>query len=359
MTQSTTAKNEKLVHWKSILKLTLIITIVPVSFGLLQKYFLQRHDSLDEYEGVLFWVIFSMGITFLLTLTNAMIIDVFHQKLPWEKERYGRRLMLLLGIISISAGIMMWLYTYSWHLITGASFHTTENIFWNITLAVVISVIVTVIMEGAWLFTRWKDALIKESRLREENLKSQLEILNNQINPHFLFNTLNSIYVQSGRNPEAARESILQFSDLLSHQLYDSRETSIALQKEVEYLKNYMMLEKTRQGDAVQLTYDFPEGIAGIQVAPLLFMPIVENAFKFGLASGKDQYEMLVSMKVEENQLIFTCTNDYVPQATKSKSGLGLANLKSRLKLLYPDQHTLDVRDEQHSFNITLKINLK
>lgn len=352
-------KNDNLLFWKSILKMTIIITVVPVCFGLLQKYFLQRHDSLDAYEGVVFWVAFSAGITFILTLSNSLIIQLFHEKMPWEKGRYGRRLLFLLAMISISAGIIMWLYTYSWHIMIPASFYTTENMFWNITLAVVISVVVTVIMEGAWLFSMWKDSLLKASRLREENLKSQLEVLNNQINPHFLFNTLNSIYVQMGQNPEAARESILQFSDLLSHQLYDSKETSIPLHKEIEYLKNYMMLEKTRQGDAVQLSYDFPENTSGIQVAPLLFMPIIENAFKFGLASGKEQYALNLSLKVDENQLAFTCSNDYVPQPKKRESGLGLSNLRSRLELLYPDAHTLDIRDDQEIFIVTLKLKLK
>lgn len=335
---------------------SLIISLIPVFFGLIQVFLFDNDDRFYLYNTWWQWLLFNAGITFLLTISASAINTFVDIKLPYEKTRYAFRLLVLLVAVTVPAGVIMYLYHMAWcpHLLLDC--FSAEDIFTNITLAVVITIIVTIIFEGSYLFKMWKSALVKEAQLREENLRSQLEVLKSQINPHFLFNTLNSIYVQSGKDPEVARESILHFSELLSYQLYDSREKYVSLQSEIEYLKNYIELEKMRQGDAVKLEVHFEAPGDSIRVAPLLFTPLIENAFKYGLASGLDCYHLSIDFKASEKQLTLVCKNEFRPFPKKGKGGLGLENLRKRLELIYPGKHAFVTRVEKGVFVASLSI---
>lgn len=342
--------------WYSVLRASLAISLIPVLFGLVQVFLFENDDRFFLYNTWWQWLMFNALITFLLTVSASTIGMYVHIRLPYDKTRFAVRIPVLLAATAVPAGVIMYLYHMAWCPHLRLDCFSREHLFTNITLAVVITIIITVFSEGAHLFELWKASLVKESLLREENLKSQLEVLKSQINPHFLFNTLNSIYIQSDKDADTARESILHFADLLSYQLYDSREKTVPLTSEAAHLRNYIELEKMRQGDAVAIDADFPDPPKGIRIAPLLFTPLIENAFKYGLASGLDQYRLTVTLHADDRFVHFRCENDFRSVAKKGKGGLGLENLRKRLELIYPDRYTLDLRAEDGIFIAALDI---
>lgn len=352
----TSCKKMDKVFWYNVLRASLAISLIPVVFGLIQVFLFENDDRFLLYNTWWQWLIFNALITFLLTVSASTIGMYVHIRLPYEKTRFAVRLPVLLAATAVPAGLIMYLYHMAWCPYLRLDCFSREHLFTNITLAVVITILITVFSEGARLFEMWKASLVKESLLREENLKSQLEVLKSQINPHFLFNTLNSIYIQSDKDADTARESILHFADLLSYQLYDSREKTVDLKSEAEHLNHYIELEKMRQGDAVAVETDFPVLSNGIRIAPLLFTPLIENAFKYGLASGLDQYRLHISLAAGARYVRFRCENEFRPTAKKGKGGLGLENLRKRLELIYPGRHTLTLNAENGTFTAELEI---
>ena len=201
------------------------------------------------------------------------------------------------------------------------------------------------------------DKQIKE--LKNNNLQSELSLLKSQINPHFLFNTLNSIYYLIGKKPAKGQEAVLKLSELLSHQLYDNKRDKIELQKEVENLKNYISLEEIRYQDSVVLEATYSPSINGEMIAPMLLLPLVENAFKHGHTTAGKCYISL-AIGVENGELHFHCKNSIHKKPNEtSQKGIGLHSVKRRLTLLYPGKHFFHVAtsDEFYSVDLKLKLN--
>lgn len=232
---------------------------------------------------------------------------------------------------------------------------------WLITLAgrlISISELILLLSIAVALFfmEKWyqKDRYAKE--LEKQNLEAELNLLKTQINPHFVFNTLNTIYHLMGRDTEQARAVLMKFSDSLSHQLYDTDKDRIPLEKEVEYLRNYIAIQKVRSGDALELEEQWSDEIEGKYIAPMLLMPLVENAFKHGKTS--QTYQVKIHLSIQDSFLHFTTENTVGAKSDIRNGGLGLANLQRRLALMYPDRHTLETakRDDIYRAELTIKL---
>ncbi len=204
-----------------------------------------------------------------------------------------------------------------------------------------------------------KDKYARE--LEKKHLETELKLLKSQINPHFLFNSLNSIYVHIPRTAEVARETLVKLSELLSHQIYDVGKSKISLEKEIEHIKNYCAIEQVRHGEQVDYSMEIGEEslLKSIEVAPMLFLPFVENAFKHGKNSGKLDFYVKIQFCVENQVLKFSCKNSYESEGyVPEKGGLGLSNIKRRLELSYPKRHALAIKDENGKFEVKLNLNL-
>lgn len=206
-----------------------------------------------------------------------------------------------------------------------------------------------------YLLQQWyqKERYAKE--LEKQKLEAELNLLKSQVNPHFLFNALNSIFVMMEKDRPKSRSMLLQLSDVLSHQLYQTQRRSVPLQLEVENLKNYIELERTRHGALAKVQVDIQENLNGHRIAPMLLLPIVENAFKHS-KSNKD-YWINIGLGLQAHQLFFQVENSQ-GQSNHKEGGIGLANLKRQLGLLYPNKHQLSIDQNQHAFAIDLKIEL-
>ena len=197
--------------------------------------------------------------------------------------------------------------------------------------------------------------------LESRQLKAELDSLKAQVNPHFLFNSLNNIYSHSLLESPQTPELILKLSGLLNYIIYECQDEQVRLEKEMEFLTNYIALEKVRIDESVQvdLKLDVPD--TTIMIAPLLFVPLIENAFKHGANISSGQPFINVELKQDRGELKFRCTNlrdnfgDDVKRAD-SVGGIGLENVRKRLDLIYPGLHHFEIKDDGHEFIVDLSI---
>lgn len=189
----------------------------------------------------------------------------------------------------------------------------------------------------------------------QEKLKTELSFLKAQINPHFLFNTLNSIYALTVKKSDAAPESITKLSAIMRYSITEAAHDFVALDKELNYISAYIELEKLRITEKVKLTYKVDGATAGKQIAPQIFIPLIENAFKYGV-STQENSEINISIALEKNKLTVEVKNTKVRADNKTKSGLGIENTKRRLNLLYPGKHTISIKDNEKEFLVKLEL---
>ena len=195
-----------------------------------------------------------------------------------------------------------------------------------------------------------------ERRMKElqaENQGRQLETLRYQINPHFFMNTLNNIHALVDIDPEQAKASIEEFSKLMRHVLYEGDRPTIPLSKEVEFLRHYVSLMKLRYADSVRIDLSLPETCEGAEIPPLVLASFVENAFKHGISYEKPSF-VRVSVSVEEGKVIFRCANSRQDSAQVRSHGVGLANVRGRLDLLYGNRYTLHIDQGGDVYDILL-----
>lgn len=207
--------------------------------------------------------------------------------------------------------------------------------------------------------------IAKDSFMKRQEIKdAELKLLKAQLNPHFLFNTLNNLYGLSVINSDKLPGLMLKLSDLLRYSLYDTKEQLVPLEKEIQYLQNYVALERIRLEDKIDIELSVSKKITNFYIAPMLLIVFVENAFKhLGISKNGDS-KVAIDMDIQEEELVFTCINtidNLEAQNTdleKGKSGIGLRNAKKRLTLMYPDRHTLEINKHEKEYIVKLTVKL-
>jgi LytS/YehU family sensor histidine kinase len=218
---------------------------------------------------------------------------------------------------------------------------------------IVILLLSGVIKLGHSLFISEK----QKKLLENERLNAELNFLKLQINPHFLFNTLNSIYSQAHFKSEQTEYSILKFSRIMRYVLYESAVEKIALSQDLEYISNYIDLQLLRLSKNITVQYNVTGPVAGLSIAPLLLITFIENAFKHGI-SYTTPSEIKIAIAVTGKELSLTVENAVTQLNRGSAGGVGLINARRRLDVLYPGRHLLDVVTTDHLYIVKLKIEL-
>lgn len=200
----------------------------------------------------------------------------------------------------------------------------------------------------------------KQKELERKNLKIELDMLRSQINPHFLFNTLNNIDALIRKDPERASELLIKLSQEMRYMLYDSNTDKISLAAEVEFIKDYITLQKLRIKNPNFIELKMDGNFENIMIPPMLFIPFIENAFKYcsKVDSGK---AVDISLSVNDNELLFKSRNRYDPELKQNnlkRGGIGLEVVEKRLDLLFPDKHDFVITKTNDQFEVYLKINL-
>jgi LytS/YehU family sensor histidine kinase len=197
-------------------------------------------------------------------------------------------------------------------------------------------------------------------RAEREQLATELKFLKSQINPHFLFNSLNNIYTLALLKDDLTPESILRLSNMLRYTLYEAETDNVPLIREIQYLRDYVQLMQLKDSRGLNVSFSLDDSQPNLQIAPLLLITFVENAFKHGLIENVETGFIDVELKTEPGGVDFLVKNNYSPgNVAKDKAhGIGLANVRKRLELLYPGQHTFSAAGDGETFTASLSITL-
>jgi two-component system LytT family sensor kinase len=333
--------------------------IFPALYGLL-VYFTIRllHDlDIDSQFWKRDWAlnIFEMSCS---VLTGYAAIYLFE----WLFRFYDRRWSLQLNyqgvvrelIILVLANLVLVNLIF-----TPMAAFTDDGLSWaDFADLNMIPTLYAIIYYGITRSNTWLKAYVNNKlqleKLTNDQLETELKFLKAQYHPHFLFNALNTIYFQMDEDVQGAKKSTELLSSLLRYQLYDQQQ-QVSVRQELEYLQNYIQLQKIRASKKMNLNVYFDEQLADQQVYPLLLLPLVENAFKY--AGGK--YGIDIIAKVSDNTFVFSVSNDIPAQmiSPDNYSGIGHENLKRRLHLLYPEKHRLAAGRQGDRYIAELELN--
>jgi two-component system LytT family sensor kinase len=329
---------------------------------------------------ILFWTAYFTGWTCLsvsyyhsppgiaLAVTTAwfigqatMIYTTLYRWMPryLRPRRIGLFFSAMAGSILSSAvftSLISWwlqktfILAYSYSFLTNFAYVVVGNVYWVLPAV------------GVKVFRDRLRNDRRNQRLEKEHTENELRFLKSQMNPHFLFNAINSIYVLIRKDPGLAEHTLARFSDMLRYQLYDCATDYIPIEKEITYLENYMQLEQLRKGLALNIDY-CAGAAAHFSIAPLLLMPLVENAFKFvsSFTDRENQVRIRLSFHPPEFHFVIGNTVDEPPatanEPTGSRaSGIGLENVRRRLELLYPNKHHLNITTGPNYYTVSLKL---
>ena len=197
------------------------------------------------------------------------------------------------------------------------------------------------------------------SQLKEEKLEAELSSLKSQINPHFLFNTLNSIYALSVKKDDRAAEAIINLAGLMRYVIKDANDYKIPLQKEIEYIGNYIELQKARLGNTASVHFECSGEPGNNEIAPLILITYIENTFKYGINPDEDDCMIEIKLEMAQTEIKLYTFNKKVKHSSLPEStGIGMNNTSERLKHLYPEQHILEIRENEEIYSVTLSIEL-
>lgn len=218
--------------------------------------------------------------------------------------------------------------------------------------------LVLVISSSVKIVQQWFFAEQMKEKAEKEKLRTELSLLKSQVNPHFLFNTLNNIYAMAITGSENTAGAVMKLSQIMRYILQDADNEFVPLQKDIGFIEHYIDLQQFRLSDKVDIVFAV-EGVPGtLRIAPLLLIPFIENAFKYGV-SARETSSIRMRIAIRENVVTLTVENSkHVNAAATSKdnTGIGITNTRRRLDLLYPDKYELNIQDMPDQFLVTLKI---
>ena len=313
------------------------------------------------YEG--------FGQGFLFTASNELINIFFYGLIVYFNLFYlipnyltQKRFLTYCGLLIISAVIItplkviIFYFKFSNHPELQAELLINHN--WQFLITFFIAGSSTILK----IITDWVRHLRERQELQTQTMQSELRFLKSQINPHFLFNTLNNLYALTLKKSDKAPEIVIKLSEMMRYMLYECNEKRVLLSKEVNYIKNYLDLERLRQGKNVEIKFDIEGHVSDQKIAPLMFITFLENSFKHGLNNQISKGFVNIRIEIEENIIHFFIENskpDSLPvQEHRRSGGIGLVNIHRRLNLLYPNQYDLQIDDNPNTYAVRLKIEL-
>lgn len=205
---------------------------------------------------------------------------------------------------------------------------------------------------------RWAESEREKARLEKENISIQLDVLRNQVSPHFFMNTLNNIHTLIDISSDKAKDAVIKLSKMMRYLLYDTAHGQTTLQKEITFIESYIELMKLRVSDKVEISITMPHDVKDVNIPPLLFTSFIENAFKYGISYQQKSF-IHVELIQEETQLLFhikNSKNNIVDK--KNATGIGIENARSRMNLLFGTKHRFDITETESTFTVDLSIPL-
>ena len=271
-----------------------------------------------------------------------------------NKSRFAEYLMYVSGLGILAAIVNFSLYDFVIDKLFPSLYYISYFRVWELFLIMAGYLIFTSVIFLIW---QYASMLIE----RRDAARNELSALKAQINPHFLFNNLNTIYSMAEQKDKRTSEVILKLSDFLRYILYDTSCETIPLEKEVEIIRTYVGLQKERiNPEVTQVIFTTEGDFSGVNIAPLLLLPLAENCFKHGI--GKSAGTIRIQISFDEKKLVFKTENRVTPREKTNEQengGIGITNVEKRLILIYPDRHTLEYNERDGIFRLEMTIELK
>ncbi|WP_298425071.1 histidine kinase [uncultured Kordia sp.] len=271
-------------------------------------------------------------------------------------KKHYKKILLLIGISILSYPLLITIFEV---MTSGKdSVIFLENYDPTISAAIfalyVILFVPIVILGLYWLFKRISAMLT----LKKEQQQMELSHLQSQVNPHFFFNMLNNLYGLVGKDSKKAQTLILKLSDMMRYSIYEGQKSSVTIAEEVEYLKNYIELHRMRYHKEIDVEFTTDIQDEMIEIMPLLFIILLENAFKHGVENLHENAFVNVSLMTNQDEIRFSVENNFDKESIPDKTGIGLKNLQRRLELVYPKKHSLSFTSKEEIYTSQLTIQL-
>lgn len=349
---------KKISHSKLVYHI--LFWVVAFTFWLFTMFVANNFENIIKLEPVLMTLVFNLCFAVAVYFNLFVLIPAL-----FKRQRFFLYSAALLGTISLAAFFIDFLLVYPL-----GSFVKGEEYFEELTFVVWFNfAFFTFIYVGVTSFLslmrEWfvlQEISFRVRDIEREKLEAELKALKAQINPHFLFNTLNNIYSLTLDKSDKAPNLVLKLSDLMRYILYDCNDRYVLLEKEIEFINNYLELQRIRLDEKVPVSMVIKGSANRSEIAPLLFEPLIENAFKHGAYGRnidgfvnilfnfeeKDQIEMQIENRSEESWI----------KEKEKNSGIGIKNVIRRLELLYPDKHDLKITEVDNLFKVYLRIDL-
>ena len=329
-----------------------------VSLGFFWLLF--SRNSNDVWNTAIFIAILSPVAIFTTYFFNYRLIPAFLIKGDYFRFGWYGTITAILGLwIAMFGGIFIWMWRAEFNL--GDINKSTIDLFLLVAALffVVLMGISAKLIRINFQVRIQKNTAEKERLMLDNQLKlNELKLLKEQLNPHFLFNTLNNLYGLTLEKSDKAPDLVMSLSNLLDYMLYRTTESGVPLQQEIDMVQNYVTIERSRFEGKYPISFDVEGRSNNLKIAPLLFLPLVENCFKHGIRKSIHHSYVRIKLKVEDNSIIFSTSNSMQYDEFKQHGGIGLENLKKRLEMIYPQKHQLTLRSENNRFETFLTIQL-
>ncbi|MCG8698575.1 MAG: histidine kinase [Bacteroidales bacterium] len=322
------------INLKNIIILFLVGT-VPVLFFVSQSFFSDIKPNI-EFPELLYNLLFSGTVTVVIAVTIISEVNWFKIEIPWEKHPV-KRIITQLIVTSFTASVLMAGMLAILYLIIDMPEEYTEpamikeTFVSNIFVANVMNLIISSILEGLYFFQKWKESLVETEKLQKENILSQFDMLKHQVNPHFLFNSLNVLSSLVHKDADKAEEFIDEFSKVYRYILELNRNTTVKLKEEVDILRSYILLQKFRFNMGLEVSISLPAQLLNTSIPPLSLQMIVENAVKHNIIS--DDKPLQITIEANEKCIVIK-NNLQLRNENVNSTGVGLRNITERYKLI-------------------------
>jgi sensor histidine kinase YesM len=276
-----------------------------------------------------------------------------------SNKKYFQYIFLLLIVIAGSSELNIVFFDKLVDIILPGYYFISYYEFTDILKFVVVYIVVTSLVKLAKSWFKLSDANKKLSELQKEKIETELNALKGQINPHFLFNSLNVLYSLVLKQSPESPDAIIKLSDILRYVIYGSNKDYVNLNEEIKLINDYLGLQKFRidKDSKVDFNYDIEDD--NLKIAPMLLLPLVENSFKHGIKGDIFQTYVHITLKAGKREICFEIKNNkgFAEQKEPDKpSGIGLSNIKNRLSLIYPGMHIFEIKETDNFFQVTLII---
>jgi sensor histidine kinase YesM len=334
--------------------------VVAAVFWLLTMFVASNFKNILKIEPVLMTLVFNLCFAIAVYINLLILIPYL-----FKRERFALYVLSVLGVISLSAFVIDFLLVYPLNSFVQGEQYFEELTFmvWvNFAFFTLIYIVITTFLSMTRELILLQKVTSKFQDIEREKLEAELKALKAQINPHFLFNTLNNLYSLTLDKSDKAPNLVLKLSDMMRYILYECNDRYVFVDKELEFIRNYLDLQKIRLDDTIPVSIHVKGSASQNKIAPLLFEPLIENAFKHG-AYGKNNngfVDILFNFE-EKDKMELSIENRFDNKwqdEERKEKGIGIKNVTRRLELLYPEKHHLNISKQEDLFKVKLKIDL-